>query len=861
MPTSRNANTAHILPPDPVYLSVAHSDGNVNTWPRNTERVVENGEVNYMQHIPIDEGMAVKWRVQVGAALANALNKPKGPNYVLEDWPTNYRMYIHNKGAVGSPRQDVYLFGSTHSPKFRSVPEFIPHTIWLSGDLATPCECKYCSKRKSQREITANMGERGIIEVSPGPSPSSSARPSLLKFRKPRPEASSLRSQVAYAAIQKNKLRGPSSSIVAGVYAPHDQVHDLQATHAPTALDLRRWYRNDEVVWVELDSAITGSRGNGDTIRAWPAIVEESYTRSQAEPKQSSQSEMNDTPSSNTSSHHPIESSFPGYDPDSPPWTIKQYSKYKLKLFATSCSHIVRDDQVLPYQAYMPPTELIEALQDVPLSSIRIDNEYTASFSPLPTRKPGEPFIPAPTFEESTGPYALAIQIGSQLAGFWSLTDLWDLKYSFKHVTPKLSAPTASTSSSGVGLDAVISAAAASNSISANLGPSTSYGTANISGNRHMSPEELERTKAATLGAPKPVYQNFSQKNFQGLWWGAERIWTGDLLRLKLGRNAIAPDGAPHIATPSTPGPASLKHNTGDVDPKQLGANSRGVFMRLDALFTVDVDLGNGRKQSECRAAGPLYELADEDWEDPSQPAQVAETSSSKTPEKALNGAPSGEYVNGMSNALPQPSPLKPAALPNPDPSINHDIHHPNVNVNASTSLNGSAAASSGDTGYKAPVPSTHHDLPEPPTGFKFRAILESGYEAVFSLTLLSGRYYPGILNHPLLSESVSAAFTPEGDINPLSSHLWALEGLEPGIANSMDPIKYKKKRMSMFIDAENSAREQLRDHLDITSKPSEDGHGEGFEGDISMEDGINPENMEIDQLNIVQDTRMQVDS
>lgn len=304
-----------------------------------------------------------------------------------------------------------------------------------------------------------------------------------------------------------------------------------------------------------------------------------------------------------------------------------------------------------------------------------------------------------------------------------------------------------------------------------------------------MTADELDITRTATLGAPKPVGQHFLQKNFQGMWWGAERIWTGDLLRLKLSRAAIAPQGAPHIAAPSSAGAAALGHPSAkDVDPKQLGAVSQGVFMRLDALFTVEVETKNGKKRNECRAAGPLFELADEDWTDPLK-------SKEETPATSLE-APG--YVNGMSTALSQPSPLKLPPLPNPNPT--------------------DPVESNGASDYKAPELTTQYDLPQPPSGFKFRPILESDYEAVFSLTLLSGRYYPGILEHPLLLDTVRTAFMPEGEINPSTAYLWALGGLEAGINNTMDPIRYKKDRLKMLVDAEDSTREQLKEHLDDAS-------------------------------------------
>ncbi|KAJ4464080.1 hypothetical protein C8J55DRAFT_567037 [Lentinula edodes] len=770
----RSVNVKHELPPNPVFREIVRSDGDRDTWPQNTTRIVDSdGQVNYMQYVPFDEGMAINWRVQVGQALANAFNWPKGFNYVLKDWPANYRMFIHNKGPVSNPRKDNYLFGSTNSPKFRSVPELIPHAIWLSNDMKGKCQCKYCSKTK-QREITSNMGERGIIEkMSPGPL-SSPSRASLAK-RRPWPEGSALRNQVVYAAVHKAKLRKPSTFIVPKHHAPVEKVTDLEAAHHDnTALLLRRWYRNDELVWVELKLPIAGPKGNGDVINAWPAIVEDSWTRSNSSKKS--------------------EDSYPDYDPENPPWAVTHYTKYKLRLLATSCSMMARDDQVLPYQAYLPPTELIYALQDVLLSKIRLDTEYTTNFTPVITENPKE-------------------AIGSQIAGFWGLTDDSD----FKYAPPTPHSGPLTSSSAGYSLqDAIV---AASNSNAYNAGSQTSYGSSDISRNWYMTVEELNRTKATTLGAPKAVGHTFTQKNFHGLWWGAERIWTGDLLRLKIGRNAIARDGAPHILAPSPAGPSALLHsaqNGDNLDPEELGACSRGVFMRLDALFTVEVDLGKGRKSNECRAAGALYELADIDWVDPSEDEAKKPLS---TP-LGTAGAISGELSNGISNALPQSSPSKPTALPNPNSAI--PIAETSPQMLSEISPHSSVPEDKANGEYKPPVPVSHYDLPQPPTGFKFRPILDPGYEAVFSLTLLSGRYYPAILGHPLLMEAIHQALTPEGKIDPQTSHLWALEGLEPGFSNSVDPIRYKKDRLRMVVDGEVNARAQLTEHLSSNSEQAD---------------------------------------
>jgi len=307
-----------------------------------------------------------------------------------------------------------------------------------------------------------------------------------------------------------------------------------------------------------------------------------------------------------------------------------------------------------------------------------------------------------------------------------------------------------------------------------------------------------------------------------------------------MARSAIAPDGGPHILPASLAGPNALLHRsvtigqkTDENDAKLMGAGSRGVFMRLDALFMVEVDVGYGRKKNEVRAAGPLYELADLDWNDPSeQPVSQSQPA-------GVDAASSSGFVNGMSNALPQPSPLQPAPLPNPNPAVPVEQTAPQILSEVLPNHSASTVGNKPNGTFKPPTPVTSFDLPQAPTGYKFRPILEQGYEAVFSLTLLSGRYYPGILSHPLLSEAITTAFTEEGAPDPQTAHLWPLEGLEPGFANSVDPIRFKKDRLKMVVDAEQNAREQLTEHLDSG-------------------DTVKPEEMDVDQL---ANNRMQVDS
>lgn len=72
----RTSSTQHSLPPNPTFREIAHSDGDQSTWPSNTTRDVQGGQVNYMHYIGLDESLAIKWRVMIGDALAKALEWP-----------------------------------------------------------------------------------------------------------------------------------------------------------------------------------------------------------------------------------------------------------------------------------------------------------------------------------------------------------------------------------------------------------------------------------------------------------------------------------------------------------------------------------------------------------------------------------------------------------------------------------------------------------------------------------------------------------------------------------------------------------------------------------------------------------------
>ncbi|KAJ3502558.1 hypothetical protein NLJ89_g8832 [Agrocybe chaxingu] len=819
----RVAADGYSLPANPHYLDFPRTDGSKTTWPSVITREVDaEGHVNYYECLGEDHSQHIRWRTMVGDAVAKKLGMPEGPNYVLRSFPEEYRLYDHNKGPAKSPRHDLYLFGP-FKKRFRSVFEFVPHAIWLM-DGSSGCICKYCSKT-AQREITSSMSTSGIIRATPvGQSPAPSRVKSIRdkgKGREPlsRPKP---RDTKTYATVQRIAKPSIVSEGVLRTPMLVERNNDLRAIYSKTSMDLRRWFREGEVVWCALEAPITGPQQDAACIRFWPAVVDEVKLKTEPIPRRAANGHAR---SGSSQSHLPqAGSSAMQVDPSSSsigtekgpmleraeeplPWTIRQSTQYKVQLLAVSHCYTIPDDQVLPYQAYMPSDDLIRLMLTYPPDRLTLDKESLSSFNPYTGPTP-------PTLFEAVPPYALALQIASTLSSFWCLTDEYELNYTLPHENPKrpplpsraplpsripppsistpsmmpppLMAPSQFASSSQMPPPATFQQAlemANEHPESISSGPSNAF-YRNVYGvDPSMSQAAVQKTTEHVLGAPPPP-DNLVQKRFQGLWWGAERIWTDDFIRLKVPRRTLAPQGNGQILPPSGPSKSVAEEWIGQGGSlAEMGAGSRGVFLRLDGIFAVEVPQENGSSTKEARVCGMLYELADEDWEDPNTSAPSAP--SHQANEDSADPASSSQVPPSVSAAV-----------------IGGLSGTPGGIVPNGAGVNGSLSKDA-----------FQYTLPQAPVGYKFRAILNPGYEFVGALGLISGRYYPRILAHPKLLPIVKEALSHEPGEGAIigSDNLWALEGLSGGYFNSVDPHRYKRTRVAMMQDADREAVQQLQ--------------------------------------------------
>uniref|UniRef100_D8Q1J0 Cryptic loci regulator 2 N-terminal domain-containing protein n=1 Tax=Schizophyllum commune (strain H4-8 / FGSC 9210) TaxID=578458 RepID=D8Q1J0_SCHCM len=401
--------------------------------------------------------------------------------------------------------------------------------------------------------------------------------------------------------------------------------------------------------------------------------------------------------------------------------------------------------------------------------------------------------------------------IAGEHSYFWTPTDEWEFRY---HAPAHRSGSGSRDKSKERGasapgsLQAALNAAAANNErVERETSRAPSQDAAGVEPD--MPADELDEVRTRILGDERPGKAH-TQVRYQGLWWGPERIWVDDLVRLKVPRQALAPHGAPHIYAPAPPSAHVVeiaRARNVPLPPEQMGAIARSVFMRLSALVVVEYERG-GKRTKECRAVGELYELADEGYEEP-EPAlraqeKVPESGSQQPPQAATSQA--GPSQAGPSQANP----------PNADPPSN-----------------ATAKPAPGDV-LSGPLWNDRFPLPPPPAAYRWRRITHPGFEAVVSLPVLSGRYYPGILQHPLLRDEMERVMSEMDAASPLLE----LEGLTSAFSCALEPFKFKQVREQQLVAADQVAREVLASYGEEEEEEEEGNAMEVDEvGDVEMGD------------------------
>ena len=432
-----------------------------------------------------------------------------------------------------------------------------------------------------------------------------------------------------------------------------DRDFDIRSAVKVSEVQRPRLFRKSEIVWCHLDPQIRG-RAREEDIHLWPGVVEYVHFRviprptgptdGEVDMKDLYQEAADNNPALGAPPGDPSAAGPSGTPPTAPleaagsvPWTIEHCYAYQVKLLGTTRTIHLTDAAVLPYLAHLPSHSVLERVNEEFLNYLETVNieemdrdldEHMFDFDPMEQVDPDKSYE---KFKRAAAPYTLAIQIASFLTHFWLPTDEWECKF----VLPTSATPPASASTAPSmpppppppsqdppepqvqTLHSIIQ-----QSMNNNAGPAPT-----ISGREGPADEPQSISMLGTFSHSITAPQTVTQKRFQGLWWGSEKIWVDELVRLKIARCQFAPKGTDVILPPAGPSPTTVAHaqattpGAEGVDPQRLGAQERGLFFRIEGLFVVDTPAEDGSSVTkECRASGMVYELVDADWEDPEAP-------------------------------------------------------------------------------------------------------------------------------------------------------------------------------------------------------------------------------------------------
>jgi len=259
---------------------------------------------------------------------------------------------------------------------------------------------------------------------------------------------------------------------------------------------------------------------------------------------------------------------------------------------------------------------------------------------------------------------------------------------------------------------------------------------------------------AQNVENPPPVSVQPPSRRFEGVFWGAERIWEGDFVRLNVQFG------------PSLPENDYRKHLLNNMT---LGADGRGIFMHVNAFhyLSYGVDRGTDDKK-ECWIAGPVFETV-------------------------FDSETDAAVLTGETND------------PLPVTSSTFDLV-PNTPILSASALGILAERKDEDHNLPDSVPA-QYPWPPAPSGFKFRPLLARDEELYVNISCLAGRYYPTILFKQLLNGRHDVAKTKNGVSTP---QLLSLGGFMPGYVYAAECTKHYRDREAMLVTAEDEAREAL---------------------------------------------------
>ncbi|SCV74395.1 BQ2448_6827 [Microbotryum intermedium] len=774
--TADGARPKSAIPPSP-YFSVVRSNPNSPanphilrihkgvtdapkshvSWPKNVtpgERVA--GKLNWYELQPKDVGTHRMWRVNLGHSLARDLDLDdgEGESWILESWPDDYVFTIHHSSTTSShkDRTDPYLFGSPSTKKFRSANEFAPHLFWLMRrwqEEGLRCYCKYCNGNKLQRLVNHDLG------LSRSPFPGGRSAPGSIRSGAAGSTLSSPARSIGSPAggtpssPRKVKAKRVQSSLIPEDYKTTVTSNGAKSAKAngiaivgtsePAPSHFQTGPQGPTYNGTYTNKQRDMDLGDGARYRycelVWVRLPEPLRDLS--------------VPHAEAEDHVPDLTCWPALISDrmvkivsakiapsvpgaAPTIRNTETFVYSARLLAVFDElTLLKETSIMPWKSYEADRALTRPDLFLSPQSIAHVWDGTESHRPRLDDFKGDVRV-APTS------FSLAVQIAAHLMVTFSLMD----KYKLHDEHIKMDSKAVLT-------------------------------------------EEEKARVEEQLGAP----------HYQQMWSGAELMWSGELVRLKLDAESI-------IRT-SASGREPAIRTSGKLAE---GANLRSLFFKSSGIYrTLD---------NQGMLAGKVYELRPVVEEDESSSA-TALASSRKTGSMLKNALSMTKSFFGGSTAasasntpsMPNGASVGPSSAKNPD--------EPPAN----------------------PLKDLY--MPPPPPGYEFHCLTDPSENVHLSMAYLAGRYHPlpsnmfrsrsdvdkAIARVPALKSYKDAmARDPVQESLTMLERQLAMAGLAPGFWSHTDVYIWCRTRHHAVIASEEKSQKEMFEFLkkNLTSEVME---------------------------------------
>lgn len=331
----------------------------------------------------------------------------------------------------------------------------------------------------------------------------------------------------------------------------------MRAISAPGNENRRqRQHRVDEILWCRLRHPIFSENSS---IEYWPGWVEKYTIKSQPVLK-----------------HDGSGSTIASHEDGTATWDIKQWVNYKMHFLAVDYTEWLSDEEVLPLQAYEISQQLISALEDIPIAHRGFGHALPPTFFTDEASMDLQD-----RFFMAAGLFMLAHEIARHIRNYWAVTDEWRLPIE-RGVVIEASVPQTTISSQYGDLVSALSAAGAQNELASLIA-----GQGDLHRNDYHSKEH----------------------RWQGMFWGGERIWADEVVRLKPASHELTP--SPHLLFPLPRQALSSDDSMKDL----TSANSGTLFMRIHSIYFIH----DSRTPNTLlpQISGTLFDLVLKDWTGP----------------------------------------------------------------------------------------------------------------------------------------------------------------------------------------------------------------------------------------------------